>query len=361
VPDIQCQQCKRPYPTQGLPYRCPACGGGLAFDGPITLDLDRVEADLPGIWRYRHTFSLFPGAQVVSLGEGNTPLVWEELDGLRLGLKMEAMNPTGSYKDRGTAVLVSQLAARGARSAVEDSSGNAGASFAAYAARARLGARVFVPEAASGPKRAQIEAYGAELVRLPGPRSAAAQAVQTAAGQGAVYASHAYLAFGLPGIATIAYELYAQLGRAPGSIVAPVGHGGLLVGIQQGFTALVNSGKIPGEPYYLAVQAERCAPLWWAATHSGGGEPAEGQTIAEGVRVKTPAHLATLLELLDGRRGAVAAVAEDDILPAYRELAGRGIYVEPTSAIVWSAIQPLMGRIPEPIVLILTGSGLKYQ
>ena len=102
-------------------------------------------------------------------------------------------------------------------------SGNAGASFAAYAARAGINARVYVPDSASGPKRKQIEAYGAELVPVPDPRSKASQAVSQAAESGMVYASHAYLPFNLPGYATCAYEIYEQLGRGPGAIIVPAG------------------------------------------------------------------------------------------------------------------------------------------
>src|SRR5512146_2004733 len=151
MPNIVCKNCREPYPACGAPYRCPVCGGFFDFDGTFAFDPRRVEPNLPGLWRYRHAFSLFPGAPVVSLGEGRTPLIWEEYAGQPVALKMESLNPSGSYKDRGSAVLVSQLAARGVEEALEDSSGNAGASFAAYAARARLHARVFVPEAASGP------------------------------------------------------------------------------------------------------------------------------------------------------------------------------------------------------------------
>ncbi len=127
-------------------------------------------------------------------------------------------------------------------------SGNAGASFAAYAAKAGIQARVFVPEYASGPKSQQIAAYGAELVRVPGPRSAAADAVLAEARAGKAYASHAYLPFGLAGYATIAFELYEAMGDAPGTIVAPVGHGGLLLGLVRGFRALQASGAITNMP-----------------------------------------------------------------------------------------------------------------
>ena len=282
---ILCSDCKRPYPVEGIVYRCPVCGGVYDFDGPPDFSLEEIEPNLPGYWQYRHSFSLPDSAPLVSLGEGNTPLVWEDYHGRKIGLKLESLNPTGSYKDRGSAVLASQLLARGVEQAVEDSSGNAGASFAAYAAQAHIRARIFVPEAAAGPKRTQIEMYGADLVRVPGPRSEAAKAVLAQAEAGMAYASHAYLPFGLPGIATIAYEIWSSLGwMAPGSIIAPVGHGGLLLGIVRGFAALARSGLIAQPPYYLGVQAAACDPVVRAFKYglAAMGTAGEGATLAEG-------------------------------------------------------------------------------
>jgi threonine synthase len=257
-------------------------------------------------------------------------------------------------------VLLSALLSRGVRQAVEDSSGNAGASFAAYAARAGLQARVFVPESASGPKCSQIELYGADLVRVPGPRSAAAQAVLAEVQQGTVYASHAYLPFGLAGIATLAYELWQQLGCAPGAVIAPVGHGGLLLGIVRGFAALKQAGLIERVPYYVGVQAQACAPLVTASI-SGPMQPVEGTTIAEGVRVTHPVRASALLQEILPHSGKFLAIEESEIWAAFHWLSRQGIHVEPTSALAWAAYQQSAAYLPNPVVLILTGSGLKYQ
>ncbi|HMD90163.1 MAG TPA: pyridoxal-phosphate dependent enzyme [Anaerolineaceae bacterium] len=363
MPTIRCGKCNQPYPDRGVPYRCPNCGGIYDFDGPPEFNKNAIEKDLPGLWRYRHSFGLFEDAPLVTLGEGNTPLVWTDANGLKVGLKLESLNPSGSFKDRGSAVQISQLLARGIHLAVEDSSGNAGASFAAYAARAGLKTRVFVPESASGPKRRQIELYGAQLVSVPGPRSAAAQAVLKEVDAGAVYGSHAYLPFGLMGYATIAYEIWENLGAAPGTVVAPVGHGSLLLGIMRGFAALRQSGLILNLPYYVGVQAEACAPVVTAFTR--GKEAAknivEGQTVAEGVKVSQPVRLGALLAEIPKGSGEFISIQEEAILPAYRELAKKGMYVEPTSALVWCTLDKIAGRVPEPVVLILSGSGLKYQ
>ncbi|MEX1071173.1 MAG: pyridoxal-phosphate dependent enzyme [Anaerolineales bacterium] len=356
-----CSNCKRPYPETGVPYRCQHCGGVFALNGEIIYSADQVDGSQAGLWRYRHSFGLPEGAPAISLGEGDTPLIEGQGFGKRLAFKLEYLNPSGSFKDRGTAPLASLLFTRGVKEAVEDSSGNAGASFSAYAARAGIKARVFVPSYASGPKRKQIEAYGAELVPILGPRSEAAAAVRKAADEGAVYASHAFLPFGLPGIATIAYELVEQLGGPPGSIIAPAGHGSLLLGIAKGFAALKATGIIPINPVLVGVQARACAPLWALSTQgaAGLGWVSEGETLAEGVRVLQPLRGDELLQAVEASAGRFVAVEEEQILPARDALAKAGLFVEPTSAIVWAALQELAADLPEPIVLILTGSGLK--
>jgi threonine synthase len=363
MPMIRCTKCFFSYPETGTPYICPQCGGLFDYDEPFVFSPSKINKEYPGIWKYRHTFDFPPENPVITLGEGNTPLLWQEFHGSQVGYKMESLNPTGSYKDRGTATAISQLTARGVKQAIEDSSGNAGASFAAYAAAAGIKARVFVPDYASGPKKNQIEQYGAELVKIPGPRSAAADAVLREACLGIPYASHAFLPFGLPGIATIAYEIWEASGKAPGSIIAPVGHGGLLLGIVRGFSALQNQGLISTQPYYVGVQAANMAPLH--AAFKNGIQAAdhilEAKTVAEGVSVRRPSRLQALLKEIPANRGDFIAVQEENILPAYSQLARKGIYVEPTSAMVLNALEVLFGKIPEPIILILSGTGLKYQ
>lgn len=359
--EFNCSNCRRPYPAEGVPHQCPHCGGVFALAGHVDYRPEHIEAAQPGIWRYRHSFGLPQGAPIVNLGEGDTPLIAGAGFGKKLAFKLEYLNPTGSFKDRGSAPLASFLLARGVREAIEDSSGNAGASFAAYAARAGIAGRVFVPDYASGPKRAQIAAYGAELVSILGPRSEAALAVRRAAEGGAVYASHALLPFGLPGIATIAYELHQQLGGVPGSVIAPVGHGSLLLGISLGFGALKAAGIIQKSPVLIGVQARACAPLWALSTQGAAGLAwvTEGETKAEGVRVRQPVRGDQLLQAVDASGGRFLAVEEDQILPARDALARAGLFVEPTSAIVWAGLQQIASELPEPVVLILTGSGLK--
>lgn len=360
---VECNNCHSPYPQDSLPYRCPVCSSFFDDHGPYPWAAGQVDLHAPGIWRYRHTFSLPADAPLITLGEGRTPLVWGQAFERPVAFKLEYLNPTGSYKDRGSAVLASLLKARQVESAVEDSSGNAGASFAAYAARAGIRARIFVPEAASGPKRAQIEAYGAELVHVPGPRSNAAEAVQQAAEAGAVYASHAYLPFGLAGYATIAYELVEQMETPPEMVIAPAGQGNLLLAIGRGFAALRQAGLVDRLPRLIGVQARACAPLWAVSQYGGAGLGlvTEGATLAEGVRVKHPVRGDVVLRTVMESGGEFLAVDEEEILPGRDALARQGLYVEPTSALVWSALQQVAGHSAGPVAVVLTGSGFKSR
>jgi threonine synthase len=355
-PALRCTNCGRRSPEDQLPYRCPACGGHYDLAQPLRFE--KPDQAARGLLRYRASLPL---THLPSLGEGGTPLASIEVEGRRVYLKCEQLNPTGSFKDRGSVLVVAALLAAGVQEAVEDSSGNAGASLAAYAARAGLPVRIFVPDYASGPKRAQIAAYGAEVVRILGPRSESARAVLRAAEAGAVYASHVYLPFGLAGMATLAYELTEQLGAAPGAVILPVGHGTLLLGLWRGFQALREAGAIERVPQLLGVQARACAPLWAVeqAGAAGLGWVREGETLAEGIRILYPLRGDAVRQAVASSGGRMVAVEEIEIDEGRAALARRGFWVEPTSAVVWPALRREMAGLPDPVVLVLTGSGFK--
>ncbi len=362
--NITCTNCRRLYPDEGAPYKCPKCGG--LFDiSDLEYDPTQVDRSARGLWRYRHTFVGLPADYPpVSLGEGNTPLIWAEAFGRQVAFKCEFMNPTGSFKDRGTTLITTFIKSRAVTTAVEDSSGNAGASFAAYAARAGIKAGIYIPAAASGPKRRQIEFYGAELHPIEGSRSDVTTALESMVESSpAVYASHAYLPVNIPGYATTAYEIFEQLGCAPGGVLVPAGQGGLLLGLYRGFGALMRAGLISAMPYFIGVQARACSPLWVLSTAglSAMGFITEGPTQAEGIRVRRPLRAGALLQIVASKHGEFFPVDEVDILSGRDELARRGLYVEPTSAITWAALGQTLKRLPDPVVVVLTGSGYKYN
>jgi len=357
---IACTKCDRDYPADQLPFQC-GCGGAFDFIDFPNYSADLIDHSKFGMLKYEKLFGLESVGDWITLGEGNTPLLPTRIAGTEVFCKMESHNPTGSYKDRGSVVLVNWLKSRGVTFAVEDSSGNAGASFAGYCARAGIKARVFVPESASGPKRMQIERYGAELLSVPGPRSEAAKAVLQAADGGAVYASHAWMPFGLPGIASIAYEIVEQLGQVPGTVVAPVGHGGLLYGMMCGFESMATAGLIQTEPYYLGVQSSGCAPISsaYGRNSSEVTDVPLSDTAAEGVKVDRPVRGSVILDRMLGGKGRMITIDEPSLMESWRESAKKGFYMEPTSALVWAAIKQNTGDFKSPMVAVITGSGYK--
>jgi threonine synthase len=164
------------------------------------------------------------------------------------------------------------------------------------------------------------------------------------------------------GYASVAYELFEQLGDAPGTVICPTGQGSLLLGIGRGFETLFRGRFITRKPVLVGVQAAACAPLWTAykaGKKSVQDDIQEGQTIAEGVRTRMPARGESILALVRSTQGQFVAVVEESILPGRDQLAIRGLFVEPTSAIVWDGLSQIVGQVPEPIIVILTGSGLK--
>lgn len=358
----KCTNCGRKQPLGYGGGSCPVCGGILDLAAPLVFDPALVDHRAAGLWRYRHTFPLPADAEPVTLGEGGTPLVAAEVAGRRVHFKLEYLQPTGSFKDRGMAVTFTALRASGVTETLEDSSGNAGAAFAGYAARAGIKARVFVPASAAGPKRAQIAAFGAEVVVVDGPRSLAADAALAAVKAGAHYGSHIYNPIGLAGNATAAYEIWEQLGRAPELLVLPVGHGTLLLGLHRGFQALRAAGLIARLPRLVGVQALACAPLWAVNRYGREGlaMATEGATRAEGIRVVRPMRGDAVLAAVQESGGTLAAVEEADIVTGQNALARMGLYVEATAAVVWPVLGLLLAESPTAdVVVMLTGSGLK--
>jgi threonine synthase len=306
----------------------------------------------------------FPVAPV-SLGEGCTPMLEVKLGGVSLQVKPEWFNPTASFKDRGTSVMMSVLAHQGIRDILEDSSGNGGASVAAYAAAAKIKAKILAPESTSEAKTLQSRMHGARVELVPGPRQATAdEAVRQSSEQ--FYASHNWHPFFLQGTKLLAYEIWEGLGfRAPDAVLLPAGAGSLVLGCSIGFAELRRSGAIGHIPRLLVAQPENCSPL--ARAFAAGASLVEPRdwapTMAEGTSIARPVRDIEVLAAVRSSGGAFVAVPEASIAPAVRELAAAGLYAEPTSAIVVAALPELLARgavsAGDSVVTVLSGSGLK--
>jgi threonine synthase len=360
-------------------YRCPVCGANPAADRPLWrcvcgshfeltpgegLVRGEIAAGEASLWRYRAALRLREAPRV-SLGEGWTPLIARSWAGAPVLFKLESQMPTGSFKDRGTAVMLNHLIEVGVGPIHEDSSGNAGSSIATYAAAAGLSCRIYVPAAAPRGKIVQIAASGAEVRTVPGPRQAATDAALAAIGE-SFYASHNWQPFFIEGTKTLAYELWEQLGFAvPDNILVPTGYGSNILGLDRGFDELERRGEIARRPRLFAVQAENCA-AFAAAWNAGATDyvpfpPAP--TAADGIATAKPVRTAAVLTALRRSQGGVVAVPETEIAPAVAALGRLGLFVEPTAATGAAAFAQLLQRgtirAEETTIVVLTGHGLK--
>jgi threonine synthase len=356
-------------------YLCPACGATLAADRPLWhcacgshLNLapgpgmrrgDIIASDA-SLWRYRAALALEKPPRV-SLGEGWTPLVTRDWDGAPVRFKLESQMPTGSFKDRGTAVMLNHLLEVGVGPIHEDSSGNAGSSIATYAAAAGIPCRIFVPTSAPRGKVVQIAASGAAVEMIPGTRQAVTEAALAAADK-SFYASHNWQPFFIEGTKTLAYELWEQLGfNVPDNVLVPTGYGSNILGLERGFDELIRQGEVARLPRLFAVQAANCAAF--TAVWNGDENFAPQPTMADGIATVKPVRTAEVLTALRRSGGGVVAVPEDEIAPALQRLGRLGLYVEPTSATVGVALSRLLAdgmiRSGETTVAVITGHGLK--
>lgn len=344
--------------------------GSPLLVGPLPgIGVDDIDRSIRSQWRYAAALpsSLSPAMSVtpISLGEGHTPLLEATLAGTALLVKPEWFNPTGSFKDRGTSVMMSVLAAQGIDAILEDSSGNGGASVAAYAAAAGIHATILAPESTSPAKLVQSRVHGATVELVPGPRQATADEAVRRSGD-VFYASHNWHPFFVQGVSLLAYEIWEDLGfEAPDAVILPAGAGSLVLGYSIGFGQLLRAGLIERMPRLLVVQPENCSPLV-RAFDAGDHRVREAEwapTIAEGTSIVRPVRDLEVLAAIRESGGCLVAVAEASILPAVRELASRGLYAEPTSAIVAAAVPEFVARGAirpgETVVAVLTGSGLK--
>jgi threonine synthase len=319
--------------------------------------------------RYAAFLPLTDQTPNLSLGEGYTPLVHARNFGRQIGapllhLKVEGMNPTGSFKDRGMVVAVAKAMEDGARAIICASTGNTAASAAAYGAAAGLEVVVVIPEGqiAAG-KLLQAQAAGAKVVAVRGNFDAALVAVRELVESDDGAAPVATLVnsvnpFRIAGQKTAAFEVCEDLGGAPDYLAIPVGNAGNITAYWQGFTDYLDAGLVETRPRMLGFQAAGAAPLVT-------GRPVDKpETVATAIRIGQPASAAGALRAKDESGGIIEAVTDDEIIDAYRDLARlEGIFCEPASAASVAGVRKmaLAGRLDPgaTIVCVLTGHGLK--
>ena len=359
-----CKNCGKTQDVNSIIMYC-ECGGlwSLDFDTP-RFDPSIIDKDIWGLFRYRAFLPVKDGYwEKTTLGEGMTPIV--RIDNHVL-LKMDYCMPTLSFKDRGTAVLMTHLMSLGVESVVQDSSGNAGNSVAAYAAKLGIDCEIYVPEGASIQKINMIRAHGAKCIVVPGSRDNCANVCRSKAEtEGLVYASHVINPFFYQGTKTYIYEIYEQLGRIPPTIFVPIGNGTLFLGIMIGLEELLASGCISKMPKIVGVQSEYCDPLV-AAYRAHETNPCEVQTmstLAEGIAIGKPMRGAEIMEYVYKHDVELITAPESKIIDARKMLAKKGIYCEHTSAAIYSAYLNYADRygdqIMGDILIPMCGAGLK--
>lgn len=361
--EFYCSECGKREPVMMRKAHCD-CGGLWKLDfTPPQFDESKIDRDEWNIFRYRAFMVLDNDAawRAITLGEGMTPIV--RLDENVL-LKMDYFMPTLSFKDRGAAVLIAHCKAIGVENVVQDSSGNAGNSVAAYCAKAGIGCEIFVPEGTSPKKIDTIRAHSAVCTVVPGSRDHCADVCrEKVERQGVYYANHVYNPFFYEGTKTYIYEVYEQLHRVPETLVIPVGNGTLFLGVMHGLEELLASGCIDHMPQITALQTETCDPLLRAA-EQGLREPVDVMpepTLAEGIAIGKPMRGKEILAYAGKYGVRFIHAPEDKILDARAKLAARGVYCEHTTAANYAAYLAYVEKYgPAPDCLItMCGAGLK--
>jgi threonine synthase len=353
---------------------CPGCAeplflvpaarsGGKVIHEDRPLALDRFAEFLP-------LDGIDPG---LSLGEGTTPLVRLGRVGTAMGLsavyaKNEAQNPTGSFKDRGTAVAVQKAVALGFKRIGTVSTGNMAVSTAAYGARAGLETFVLLKEGTAMASLRAAGIHGPRLIAVEGDYGDLFRASLDAGRRLGIPFMNSIDPYRMEGYKLTAFEIYLQLGRrSPRFLFVPLSSGGHLLGLMRAFDDLEREKLITTYPTFVGVQAQGCAPLAaaFAAGLDGYQRPAEVRTIAHAISNPTPPAGNAVLRMIRDRKGILLAVTDEEMLEAQIELAAaEGLFCQPESATTLAALKKLAaaGRIADEsgdAVLVLTGSGLK--
>jgi threonine synthase len=377
---LECFDCGARCDVSAPRSVCAACGRPLVARYDLARIREAVPRDSLGrfgtdLWRYRALLPFAAGFAPVRLGEGGTPLLplprlAERLEVQGLWLKEESPNPTQSFKARGLALAVNGARAWGLGGIALPSAGNAGSAAAAYAAAAGIGCRVTIPDDTPEAFSLELEAFGAEIRRVPG----------TIADCGRVLAEWAPAPewwnvatfrepFRLEGKKTLGYEIAEQLAwRLPDVILYPTGGGTGIVGMAKAFRELRELGWIEGElPRLVAVQVKGCAPIVRAFEQGANrAEPwANATTLAAGLRVPSPFADTLILDAVRSTRGTAIAVAEEEMLDGMLDLAEcEGCLACPEGGATLAALRQLLRsgevRGDANVVIYDTGSGLKY-
>lgn len=356
-------------------FKCLECGRKAE---PSVFTLKCTFNDCNGVFDIVYDNSIqqyFPNMPIENfdrlfLGEGNTPVLnfpeYEKEFNLKgFWMKLENISPTGSFKDRGSATLINAALNESVLEFVEDSSGNAGASIAAYAAKAGMNSHIFVPKNTPQVKIDQIKVYGSKIHLIEGPRQSSTIAAQEfSKNNDLIYLSHNYSPYFCEGMKYFSYEVHENFNNEITDIVVPVGNGSLLIGCFKGYKELKSSSQIEEIPRLHCVQAENFNPIEskinnkkWISNSSN------SSTIAGGIAVSEPPRKNQVVQAVLDSNGSAVSVSDENISKWHKKLAQSGVLVEPTCAAVIAGVEKLreIGELSSnsKVLVPLTGSGLK--
>ena len=379
--------CRADYKIDDRLYVCPRCGGLLDIERTDAIAIDpaalrelwrarltsRDARDRSGVWRFREFLPFNDEDPIVTLAEGNTPLYdaprSADYCGLRqLQLKHQGNNPTGSFKDTGMTVAVTQARKLGARLVACASTGNTAASLAAYAARANLVCAIIVPSGqVSHAKLAQALDYGAKVLEIDGNFDTCMSFIRELSEDSAVYLVNSINPFRIEGQKTVAFELAEQLEwRVPDHLVVPGGNLGNSSAFGKGFRELLQSGLIDRQPKITVVQAAGAAPfarLYSEHDDSNLINEPDPKTLASAIKIGAPVSWRKALRAVHETGGSVITVTEQEIADAKAMIGRDGIGCEPASATTVAGMRKLVAegviKADETVVGVLTGHLLK--
>ena len=382
VTELRCVICGRSYAPDDVSYTCPDCGQVGTLD--VLFDYETLKRTVtpdaitrspdPSMWRYRPLLPLAEDAAIPPLSVGGTPLYAAPRLAGALGLRQawikdDGRNPTGSLKDRASALVVARAMAEGVEVVTTASTGNAAAALAGLSASVGLPAAIFVPATAPEAKIAQLLIYGAKVLLVQGNYDNAFDlAVEASERYGWYNRNTGMNPYTLEGKKTVAYEIAEQLGwQVPDVVVVSVGDGNIISGVHKGFKDLLALGWIDRMPRLIGVQSSgsaACYQVWDQGGDPAKMQPINAQTVADSIAADLPRDRVKAVRAVRETNGAFVSVPDDAILDGIPALARlSGVFAEPAAAASYAGIRVALaeGHIQpeERVLLVVTGNGLK--
>ncbi len=375
--NLQCINCGKEHKTSETDFVCTACGGNLEVNYDYKLISKRFSIGKLkdnreyNMWRYMDLLPIDDHDKVPNVHVGWTPLyrckkLAKELHISNLFIKDEGRNPTGSIKDRGSAVAVARAVELDKEIIADASTGNASDSLACLTASLPMKSVIFAPTSVPEPKLVQLLVYGAEVIAVEGSYDEAFELCKQTVEQYGWYSRAAgFNPYTREGKKTCAFEICEQLEwEAPDKVIVAVGDGTILCGLWKGFVDFAKLGIIESMPQMIAVQAQGSAAIKEAFDEKREVCSVKAHTVADSILVNYPRDAALAMQALEESHGFAVSVTDEEIIAAIPELARKAnIFAEPAGAATYAALKKLVaeGKIEhdESVCLIIGGNGLK--